>query len=355
MLNRHAVGELEIWWVPIDEISDTELELAGLKNIHAACPPSKPLSKLSAKARAAAIEKVFREILKKFGLLIDTSDDVRADLKEAVKEALGSDIIISEAIAPGDYSIIYKGKRGSADVAVKAVLPSPRRQWLGEDFIHRANVVRKIKNSTVIPILEVIDRGEVRCIVMEFVDAPTLKSRLSKEGRLAATMVARILKHLARVAAQLHGMEAKPIIGPMRPSQIHYDETDSRVRISLVHIANETLKSCRQRPTLLLDDNALTYLGPERYEGQKVDVASDQYYLGLLGLELLQGKPPVDVATFADLDAKKGFFECPRLYFGKLPVDEPAFSFVLARILERRPEDRWPSISNVEHTRSPAC
>jgi serine/threonine protein kinase len=182
---------------------------------------------------------------------------------------------------------------------------------------------------------------------MEFVGAPTLESRLSKEGRLPGTTVARILKHLARVAAQLHEMEGTPVVGPIRPSQIYYDEKENRVRISLVHIANETLRSCRQRPTLLLEDDALTYLSPERYEGKDVDATSDQYYLGLLGLELLYGNAPVDVATFADLEVKRHFFESPRSYFGELSVDQPAFSFVLAKMLERKPENRWPSMSNL--------
>jgi hypothetical protein len=100
ILNRHATGELEIWWVPIDEISDTDLRLAGLTNIHAACPANKPLSKLTAKGRAVAIDSVFKEIIKKFGLLIDTSDDVRTNLKDAVKEALGNDTVITEEVAP---------------------------------------------------------------------------------------------------------------------------------------------------------------------------------------------------------------------------------------------------------------
>ena len=142
-------------------------------------------------------------------------------------------------------------------------------------------------------------------------------------------------------------MEGTPVIGPIRPSQIYYDERENRVRISLVHIANETLRSCRQRPTLLLEDDALTYLSPERYEGKDVDATSDQYYLGLLGLELHYGNAPVDVATFADLEVKRHFFESPRSYFGKLLLDEPAFSFVLAKMLERKPENRWPSMSNL--------
>jgi serine/threonine protein kinase len=232
-------------------------------------------------------------------------------------------------------------------VAVKALVPSARREWLKEDFIRRANVVRDIKNATAIGITNVIDKGGTQCVVMEFVDAPTLAQRLKDEGRLSCDLVARVLKHIARVAMQLHKMEGQLVIGPIRPSQVHYDKVHNKVRISLVHIANETLTSCRQRPTLLLDDDALTYLSPERYDGEKVTGLTDQYYLGLLGLELLLGRPPVDVGTFANLEIKKQFFESPRLFFGELPSKQPAFSFVLARMLERKPEKRWASMSDL--------
>src|SRR5262245_1801483 len=114
-----------------------------------------------------------------------------------------------------------------------------------------------------------------------------------------------------------------------------------KVRISLLRISNETLKSCRQRPTLLLDSDALTYLSPERYHGRDVGTLVDQYYIGLLGLELLQGKPPVEVSSFADLETKRKFFESPREFFGDLPVQHPAFSFILTKMLEQDPQKRW--------------
>jgi serine/threonine protein kinase len=344
MLGHSADGDLKIWWIPIDPLSDDELSLAALNNIQAPWPPDKPLSTLSGKERDRAIAKIFGKIIRELGLPIDVDPSVLATLEKAVGEGIGTNKL--EAIAPGDYSIIYKAKKKGTEVAVKALIPSPRRQWLGEDFIHRARIVQNINNSTAIKIADVIDNRDVQCIVMEMVTAPTLK-RLLEKGPLPTTLVARVLKHLARLATQLHALEGQMVIGPVRPSQVYYDDTQKRVRISLVHIANETIKSCRERPTLLLDDDALTYLSPERYEGQTVDAAVDQYYLGLLALELLQGKPPVDVATFASLETKKRFFESPRAFFGDIASKEPAFSFVLARMLERKPAKRWSRMADL--------
>jgi hemoglobin-like flavoprotein len=114
-----------------------------------------------------------------------------------------------------------------------------------------------------------------------------------------------------------------------------------------VHIANETLQSCLQRPTLLLGSDALTYLIPERYFGQEIGPSADQYYFGLLALELLQGKPPVEVSVFANLETKRKFFDHPRSFFADLSNEQPAFSFILTKMLEKDPQNRWTSMSEL--------
>jgi hemoglobin-like flavoprotein len=113
------------------------------------------------------------------------------------------------------------------------------------------------------------------------------------------------------------------------------------------------MRSCHRRPTLVLDSDALTCMTPEWYEGRAATWASDQYHLGLLGLELLNGAPPIDVQCFSDLERKRDFFESPRhaessrTYFDELGASEPALSFILAKTLERNPEDRWRSMQDL--------
>jgi TIR domain len=268
---------LSIWWVPLERISAEELQSAGLDRFQAAVAPSTPLSELNEKELASVIGELSAKLVKQLKLLTDISPAARDQFKNEVSEALGSiNTVIGEALAPGDFSIIYRAKRLGAEVAVKALFPLPRREWMGKDFIERARAVRNITNATAI------------------------------------------------------------------------DQVTKKVRTSLVHIANETLKSGLQNPTFLLDSDALTYLSPERYFGRKIDAKTDQYYLGLLGLELLLGKPPVEVSTFADLETKRKFFDTPRPFFADLPVREPALSFVLTKMLEKDPQNRWTSMSDLE-------
>ena len=142
-------------------------------------------------------------------------------------------------------------------------------------------------------------------------------------------------------------MGGQPILGPVRPSHVHYDNAKNKAFISLLPIANETLNSCREHPTRLQDSGALPYLSPDRYYGRPLDAQIDQYHLGLLGLELLHGKLPVPVQTFADPE-KRDHVQAPRSFFDQdFRLNEPAFSFVLARMLEHDEKNRWTETSEL--------
>jgi serine/threonine protein kinase len=344
--SMNAPESLRVWWIPLEEITKQELETAGLDKFQAAvAEPQKPLRAMKRKQLDGEITKLSSKLLEELKVLTNVSADARDQFKMDVRRALSdSPTVIGEALAPGDYSMLYRAERRGVEVAVKALIPLPGHEWMADDFVERAKLVCDVKNATAIQIREVVNKA-VKCVVMEFVGAPTLKAQLGQQGSLPSTQVADVLAQLADLAADLHQMKGQPIIGPIRPSHVHYGQ--QKIRIALVHIANETLKSGLQRPMVPLDPDAFTYLVPERYFGEKIDWRTDQYFLGLLGLELLQGRPPVEVYAFSDLENKRKFFDAPREYFGELPERNPALSFILTKMLEREPQNRWASMSEL--------
>lgn len=337
ILNYRKAGRLKIVWVPVNDIAENLLKSTGLGPIQSAWPPGNPLSKLRGKKLDDALIYIGSLLTNATGLHDDT-DDIRPKIAKLIPD----DTDLGDSFAAGDYSMFYRATMLDAEVAVKALVSTPNKPWLREDFVKRANIVKKITNSTAIEIRHVIADARLPCVVMDFLSIPTLKSRLEKEGKLSGQLVANALGQLARLAADLHGMAGQPLIGPVRPSHIHYDAAKGKAFISLLSIANETLESCRNFPTRLQDAQALAYLSPERFYGKPISDKTDQYYLALLALELLQGKPPVSIENFADLELKSDFFKSPRSKFDEwFRLNEPALSFVLAKMLEPEPEDRW--------------
>lgn len=344
LLKRRKAGGVKVFWIAIDKIPDNLLEEAGLYWIHALWP--EPLSKLE----AGALEDAWMTMGAK--LIGEIDSEQWDDLKKKVSEALvDANVILENVLAEGDYSVFYKARQGNTDVVVKALVPAPGREWLSRDFLARAALVRKIENSTAIDIRDVIDTGSIPCVVMDFVNAKTLAKRLKEGEKLPARTIADILAQLVRVAGHLHRMDGQPIVGPVRPSHVHYDDEHGRSKalISLVPIANETLTSCRTEPTRLLTTGTLEYLSPERYDGKPLDWRTDQYHLGLLAVELLAGKLPFPIKSFSDLEKMRAtYLTSPRKYFSEeFRRTEPALTFVLAKMLERHPEDRWKTTQDL--------
>jgi hemoglobin-like flavoprotein len=343
ILDYQKSKRVRIFWVPIDSVSESVRADVGLDEIQAAWPPDNPLSKLSKKKLDDALMHIASNLINAIGL-DDGSDAIRPKVAEIIPE----DTVLGESFAAGDYSMFYRAKQLDVDVAVKALIPSPNKAWLNADFVKRAGIVRKITNSTAIQIRHVIPDARLPCVVMDFLSVPTLQSRLEKEGKLSSQLVAKVLGQLARLSADLHQMDGQPLIGPVHPAHVHYDADKEKAFISLLPIANETLESCRNFPTRLQDSRALTYLSPERYYGKPISEKTDQYYLALLALELLQGKPPVLINTYADLQGKVDFFKAPRSYFdNELRLSQPALSYILAKMLEPEADDRWARIGDL--------
>jgi serine/threonine protein kinase len=348
LLRRHHDRALSIFWVPLREVDDETLRVTQLLDIQAAWPLSNPLSTLmEPKELEDALLHIGSGLIQKIKLHRKTSDALRDQLKADVAGVV-REISLGDSFAGGDYSIFFKAKHEDADVVVKALVPSPGRQWLRDGFVDRAVVARQVSNSTAINIRHVYPDPRMPCVVMDHVTAPTLNARLAAEGKLSSKLVAKVIAQLVRLAGHLHAMKGGPILGPVRPSHVHYDNTKEKAFISLIPIANETLETCREYPTRLHDSTTLPYISPERYSGRPIDGRADQYHLGLLALELLQGGPPVKIKAFVHLTAKTQFFESPRSYFDKeLRLNDPAFSFVLARMLEREPKNRWASTAEL--------
>ncbi len=340
---RREKGYLKILWVPIQAVKKNILELSGLDEVMSVWS-GRPLSTLRDQALKDAFMKIASEVVNAVGL-----DDSADEIRQKIEDKIPAETKLGEPFAAGDYSIFYRAKQeDGAEVAVKVLVPPPNKTWLSADFVKRAKIVQNIENSTSIRVLYVVEDKWLPCVVMQFSNAPTLKSRLDKEGKLSGQLVANAIGQLARLAGDLHRMSGQPLIGPARPSHVHYNGEKNKALVSSLPIANETLNSCRNASTRLQDADALTYLSPERYYGKPIGERTDQYYLASLALELLQGRPPVTVETFAGLKLKEEFFASPISKFEEaLRRQQPALSFVLAKMLEREPENRWPTMKDV--------
>ena len=176
ILHREKEGGLEVWWVPVESVTDEKLGLVGLYGKQAAWNPKQPLAEMDEPKRVEVIEKICSNMITRLGLVGDTNRSTLDEIKNKVSEALGVNTIIKETITDGDFSIIYKAQRHRKERVVKAIIPSPRRTWLSDDFVDRAAVALDLRNPAFMRIFDHVSSDKVRCIIMEFVTAPTLQT-----------------------------------------------------------------------------------------------------------------------------------------------------------------------------------
>jgi serine/threonine protein kinase len=356
IFKRHSHDGLDIWPIPFEETTPEVREHYGLSKIQWPRPPEQPLSDLSRKCRMSVLDQICGKLVSRLGLLGHTSKTTRDKFGPMLADSLRREYLDLVAIAPGDVSIVYKAKsrKKKTSVAIKAILPSMQRQWVADEFFARARACTKVRDSRFMIRTYEVRKDEEKNLsyaVMELLEnVDTLDNRLRQfpEG-LEPRFVAGILAELAYAASELHGMdpgaETGPfLLGPLRPRNVFV--SNGKARVSPLRISGVTLRSYRGRPTIVLDWE-LTYLTPEQFHGDAPVIASDQYYLGLLGVELLRGKPIIEVTRFTDLLEKRCFFEAPAAALEDIRQAEPALFFVLARMLEPKPEDRWPDVKSV--------
>ena len=354
IIERHAKNSLTLLWVPIKKVEDWKLERAFLKDIQAAWSINQPLAeKEEPDDRRQAVERICADLVKH--LDVDTSE--LGEIKRELKAALGTDVVLREQIATGDGSVIYRAEEEGDDIAVKVALPSMRRTWVGPDFVARAKRLRKFADPLFIRVRKTPRRGRINWVAMDYVGLPSLKKLIQESGTpgLEPLLVADVLAQVTNATNNLHRDSADPanefdplLVGPLRSSHVYRDPINGNCKTSLMQMSQATMQSGRARPMTVLQEDELTWLSPEQYAGERLQAATDQYYIGLLGLELLTGAPPVPVRSYADLDKKRTFFAAPMAGFEKYRKESPALFFVLARMLERRPEDRWQSMADAQ-------
>lgn len=195
----------------------------------------------------------------------------------------------------GGMSNVYlaKDKILNRDVAVKVInIPPYEKEKVVERFEREVQNTTILSHSNVVNVLDVEEDDNCYYLVMEYIEGPTLKEYLCKEGKLSADeaveMTLQILKGIA------HAHHHRIIHRDIKPQNI-------------LMTKNGTLKILDFGIARALSETALTetnhvmgsvqYLSPEQAKGQSTDESSDIYSIGIVLYELLTGHPPFNGET----------------------------------------------------------
>ena len=204
---------------------------------------------------------------------------------------------IEAVVGTGGMAVVYRALdlQENRTVAIKVLRPEYESDM---EFVRRfsreAEAAAKMSHENIVNMLDVGIEGDMRYIVMEYVDGQTLKEMIRDEGRIHPDVALRMTIRI--LAAVDHAHRNGIVHRDIKPQNILVDR-EGRVKVADFGIAR--LKASQ---TTQLDPNgsamgSVHYLSPEQARGEVADEQSDLYSVGVVLYEMLTGHVPFDGDT----------------------------------------------------------
>ncbi|HET9096012.1 MAG TPA: Stk1 family PASTA domain-containing Ser/Thr kinase [Candidatus Baltobacteraceae bacterium] len=229
-------------------------------------------------------------------------------------------------------------------VAIKVLRPQyASDQEFVRRFYQEAESAARLSHPNIVNTYDVGREGETYYIVMELVDGPSLGEMIASDGKLpepvAIDYAAQICNGLAYAHRQ--GLLHRDI----KPANILITKDDV-VKLSDFGIARAMSQQtmAMTRPGLIM--GSVYYLSPEQAQGHELHETSDLYSVGVVLYQMLTGSLPYTGDSPVTVALKHVSDPVPVIDPDQIGVS-PALAAIVNRLLQKKPEHRFQSASEV--------
>ncbi|HEX5270588.1 MAG TPA: serine/threonine-protein kinase, partial [Gemmataceae bacterium] len=256
---------------------------------------------------------------------------------------------VRQVLGRGGFGVVLQAfdQKLHRPVAIKVLAPYLAASGTARQrFLREARAAAAVRHEHVVDIHAVEDEP-VPYLVMEYVAGETLQKKLDRDGPLPAAEVLRVGAQAARglAAAHLQGLVHRDV----KPANILLEAQGLQPLGLRVKITDFGLARAA-------DDARLTqsgavagtpqYMAPEQAEAEAVDHRADLFSLGSTLYAACTGEPPFRAGTPLGV-LKRVSEQEPRPIRDANPAIPARLCEIIARLLAKRPEDRFPSADEV--------
>src|SRR5881409_2140313 len=268
------------------------------------------------------------------------------DLLARLQSALGDAYRIERELGGGGMSRVFLAQETALkrQVVIKVLPPEMAAGVNVERFRREVELAASLQHPHIVPLLSATASGDLLYYTMPLVEGESLRAKLAREGELPVGDTIRILTDVADALAYAHAHDV--VHRDIKPDNVllsgkHALVTDFGVSRAVSASSGGSLTS------LGIALGTPAYMSPEQAAADPhLDHRADLYALGVLGYEMLTGRPPFTAPTPQALLAAQ-ITQTPEPLSQHRRTVPAGLNTVVMRCLEKRPADRWQSAAEL--------
>ncbi|HTS89316.1 MAG TPA: protein kinase, partial [Gemmatimonadales bacterium] len=269
------------------------------------------------------------------------------EVPSRLREAIADRYALERELGSGGMATVYLALdlRHDRKVAVKVLRPELAATLGPDRFLREIRIAAQLQHPHILPLLDSGEADGFLYYVMPYIEGESLRDRVAEKGELPIAETTRLLRDVVDALSYAHGRGV-----------VHRDIKPDNIMLSGRHAlvmdfgVAKAVSEATGRQTLTTVGVALgtpAYMAPEQAAADPhVDHRADLYAVGVMGYELLTGRPPFTGVTPQQVLAAH-VTEMPRPVTELRSACPPALAEVIMRCLAKRPADRWQSAEEV--------